>query len=98
LNNAGLSSTVWSELTGTSQSLDLSDLEETFTLDESNRASVVSATSPKKEASTLLDINRANHIGEYIPDQTLWTRFKYVFSDNVIPHQAAISRYKEGFT
>lgn len=65
LNAPTLPSTVWGEIP-TDVPFNLDDLESTFAIETtSSTSSQVSVTSPKKQnVTTMLDITRANNIGE----------------------------------
>ena len=70
LSNAQLGSTVWSEL-GSPEGLvlDMKELEDTFTVDNSTQSGASQAASAsslirKQTVTTLLDITRANNVGE----------------------------------
>lgn len=74
LPNAQLGSTVWSEL-GSSEGfvLDMKELEDTFTVDNSTKSGASETASAfslnKRQAvTTLLDITRANNVGECSSD------------------------------
>ena len=67
LSATSLDSTIWNDIDHTVH-FDLNDLEGTFTLD-ANAGNVKAAPAPKlsqkkQNVVTLLDINRANHIGK----------------------------------
>jgi len=70
LSNVQLGSTVWSELRSPEGLvLDMKELEDTFTVDNSTQSGASQITSAfslnKKQAvTTLLDITRANNVGE----------------------------------
>jgi hypothetical protein len=65
LNNANLSNTVWSDFSAAIE-FDLGDLESSFTVENTpSTPSQISVASAKKQnVTTVLDINRANHIGQ----------------------------------
>jgi diaphanous 1 len=74
LSNAQLGSTVWSELDSPERFvLDMKELEYTFTVDNSTQSGASQTASAislnKKQAvTTLLDITRANNVGECSSD------------------------------
>jgi len=57
-------STVWNEVGAGGLQLDLTDLDETFCLDNAPQSATASPSKPKQKAAvtTLLDITRANHV------------------------------------
>lgn len=65
LNAPTLPTTVWGEIAG-EFTFDMEDLESTFAIENSaSTTSQMSVTSPKKQnVTTLLDITRANNIGQ----------------------------------
>jgi len=75
LSNAKLGSTVWSEL-GSPDGLvlDMKELEDTFTVDNSSKSTTSQTASAfslnkKQTVTTLLDITRANNVGECSSDR-----------------------------
>lgn len=74
LNNANLSNTVWSDLSSTVE-FDMRDLEATFTVDNAPSTPSKIVASTKKDVTTLLDINRANHVA------IMLSRIKLEYSD-----------------
>jgi len=78
LGNTSVELTVWNDLTsgGSSMDLDLKDLEETFIVDDGlkplNGAAGVAGSKfgasqiKKANVTTMLDITRANNVGEWI--------------------------------
>lgn len=66
LETPGLGTTVWAELQDSEITLDLKDLEDTFSLSSAPKASPsqpAAQTKKKQAPSTLLDITRAQNIG-----------------------------------
>ncbi|KAJ3566776.1 hypothetical protein NP233_g6789 [Leucocoprinus birnbaumii] len=62
LNNTNISNTVWNDFSAAID-VDMGDLEATFTVDNMPATpSKISVASAKKDVTTLLDINRANHV------------------------------------
>ena len=64
LTGPATASTVWNE-TASEFTIDLSDLESAFSIDDQANKSQLSVSAPKKQnVTTLLDITRANNVGE----------------------------------
>lgn len=93
LSNVQLGSTVWSELGAPEGlALDMKELEDTFTVDNSTQSGASQMASAfslnrKQAVTTLLDITRANNVGECSPDVRL-TQNQLCNSDHVNSDEA----------
>lgn len=90
-----LQTTVWNDIEQPEISLDLKELEDMFTVDNSNtsKLSQTAKGSTKNQAvATLLDITRANHIGEST-QLHLVINVKHPNSDHAFENQIIQSRH-----